>query len=82
MSKLLEQLGDWSSIHQSIVESHPGLYRQLVEFVQFHRDSYTVYPSPPEVFKAFELCQMKDLRVVIIGQDPYHNGAATGLICF
>ena len=81
MSKLLEQLGDWGPIHQSIVDNHPGLYRQLVDFVQFHRTNYTVYPSAPEVFKAFELCQMKDLRVVIIGQDPYHNGAATGL-CF
>lgn len=80
MSKLLQQLGDWAPIHEKIVASSPSRYKQLVDFVQFHRNQGTVYPAPSEVFKAFELCQMKDLRVVIIGQDPYHNGAATGLI--
>jgi uracil-DNA glycosylase len=79
MSKLLEQIGDWGPIHTKLVEDHPGLYGQLKDFIKFHRTNYTVYPASPEVYKAFELCQMKDLRVVIIGQDPYHNGAATGL---
>lgn len=82
MSKLLDQIGDWGPIHTKLVEDHPGRYGQLKEFIQFHRTHYTVYPASPEVYKAFELCQLKDLRVVIIGQDPYHNGAATGLICF
>lgn len=35
-----------------------------------------------QVFRAFDLCKFEDLRVVIIGQDPYHNiGQAEGL-CF
>jgi uracil-DNA glycosylase len=39
-----------------------------------------VFPSPKQVFRAFELCSPKDIRVVIIGQDPYHTpGVADGL---
>ncbi len=39
----------------------------------------TVYPSKQDVFKAFRLCPPDKLRVVILGQDPYHDGSATGL---
>jgi uracil-DNA glycosylase len=38
-----------------------------------------VFDSQRLVFRAFEWTQFRDLRVVIIGQDPYHNGVATGL---
>lgn len=79
MSKMLEQFGDWVSIRQTVVDSNPQEYKQLTDFVKTQRSEATVYPASPEVYRAFELCQLKDLRVVIIGQDPYHNGAATGL---
>ncbi|MFC1731918.1 uracil-DNA glycosylase [candidate division KSB1 bacterium] len=40
----------------------------------------TVYPPPKQIFRAFELCLPKDIRVVILGQDPYHTpGVADGL---
>lgn len=49
------------------------------------RESYlaaTVYPPPKAVFRAFELCPFNQVRVVILGQDPYHGpGQANGL-CF
>lgn len=39
-----------------------------------------VYPPPKQVFRAFELCLPTDVRVVILGQDPYHTpGVADGL---
>jgi uracil-DNA glycosylase len=41
-----------------------------------------VYPPPKLVFRAFELCPFNDVKVVILGQDPYHGvGQAHGL-CF
>lgn len=43
------------------------------------RSSETVYPSKKNVFKAFTLCPPTNLKVVILGQDPYHDGSATGL---
>ena len=42
----------------------------------------TVYPEPKNIFNAFDLCPIDDVKVVIIGQDPYHEpGQAHGL-CF
>lgn len=39
-----------------------------------------VFPHPSKVFRAFELCNPEDIRVVILGQDPYHTpGVADGL---
>ncbi len=43
---------------------------------------HTVYPPGPKIFRAFELTPIDKVKVVIIGQDPYHNpGEAMGL-CF
>lgn len=39
------------------------------------------YPDEEDIFRCFYLTPLKKVRVVILGQDPYHNGSATGL-CF
>lgn len=46
-----------------------------------HLDSLkeTVYPSPDKAFKAFKLCPYDDVKVVIVGQDPYPSSLASGL---
>ena len=42
--------------------------------------SYTCYPPKQFIFNAFDTCKFKNLKVVIIGQDPYHgDGQANGL---
>jgi uracil-DNA glycosylase len=42
----------------------------------------TIYPPPPQLFRAFNLCPLTQTKVVILGQDPYHGeGQANGL-CF
>ncbi len=38
-----------------------------------------IYPKRQDIFKAFRLCPLNEVQVVILGQDPYHNGQATGL---
>lgn len=47
------------------------------------RDAYLkgkVFPHPTRIFRAFDMCSPKDVRVVILGQDPYHTpGVADGL---
>ena len=44
------------------------------------RDGYTVYPPGGLIFRAFELTPLDEVRVVILGQDPYHGpGQAMGL---
>ena len=55
---------------------------KLIEFVQNEYSNHKVYPPAREIFSAFELCKFDDVKIVIIGQDPYHGpGQANGL-CF
>ncbi len=54
----------------------------LVEFVRKEYQTHTVYPSGKQIFNAFDRCPFDRVKVVIIGQDPYHGpGQAHGL-CF
>ena len=54
----------------------------LTNFVKNEYNSYTVYPPGRLIFNAFNKCSFENVRVVILGQDPYHGpGQAHGL-CF
>ncbi len=55
-------------------------YQKLWAFVEKEYDTETVFPPKEEIFTAFRLTPLKEVRVVILGQDPYHNeGQAHGL---
>jgi uracil-DNA glycosylase len=57
-------------------------FKNLVDFVRNDYLTYKVYPPGKEIFSAFDKCSFEELKVVIIGQDPYHGtGQANGL-CF
>lgn len=57
-------------------------FRELTEFVKAEYKSGTVFPPPKSVFRAFDLTPFDAVKVVILGQDPYHGpGQANGL-CF
>jgi uracil-DNA glycosylase len=57
-------------------------FDQLIDFVKTEYQTTTVYPPGKEIFKAFDACDFENVKVVIIGQDPYHGpGQANGL-CF
>ena len=71
------KLGDWWPVLKPIFASQK--FMSLRDALKQEYSSGHVYPSPGNVFRAFELTQFHDLRVVILGQDPYHNGIATGL---
>lgn len=53
------------------------------EMTTFVRDQYQtkkIYPPARQIFNAFEMCPFEEVKVVIIGQDPYHgSGQANGL---
>ena len=54
----------------------------LTQFVRSEYTSTTVFPPAKLIFNAFDLCPFNQVRVVILGQDPYHGpGQAHGL-CF
>src|SRR6478736_1795481 len=57
-------------------------FKELILFVKKEYATHTVYPPGKEIFRAFDGCSFNDVKVVIIGQDPYHGeGQANGL-CF
>lgn len=57
-------------------------YRELYNFIKEEYTNNIVYPESKNVFSALELTDIDDVRVVILGQDPYHEpGQAHGL-CF
>lgn len=65
-----------------IIDQCFGLERliKLIDFIDIQRSSKTIYPDKEDVFTAFNLTSFKDIKVVIIGQDPYFNeGQANGL---
>lgn len=53
---------------------------KLTEFVKKEYQVGAVYPAPKNIFRAFDLCPFDKVKVVILGQDPYHGtGQANGL---
>lgn len=57
-------------------------FKTLVSFVEEEYSLHTCYPKENQIFSAFDHCPFEDVKVVILGQDPYHGvGQANGL-CF
>lgn len=57
-------------------------FTQLIDFVKHEYATNTCYPPGKQIFSAFDHCPFDKVKVVIIGQDPYHGqGQANGL-CF
>lgn len=57
-------------------------FQQLAEFVRNEYKQFTIYPPGGKIFNAFDSCPFEQVKVVILGQDPYHGpGQANGL-CF
>lgn len=63
-------------------EFNKEYYRDLYNFIKKEYTEQIVYPDSKNIFSALELTDIDDVRVVILGQDPYHEpGQAHGL-CF
>ena len=55
-------------------------YLNLREFLKKEYSSYTVYPSMYDIFNSMKYTSFENVKVVLLGQDPYHNeGQAMGL---
>lgn len=71
---------DWKDILAE--EFQKPYFDELVAFVKGEYASTEVFPAGRNIFRAFDRCPFDKLKVVIIGQDPYHGeGQANGL-CF
>jgi uracil-DNA glycosylase len=74
---LKQQLNDWYPVLSDIIESDE--FKELGKVLAQEYKTRKIYPEGSNIFRAFSLCKFSDLKVVIIGQDPYHNGMANGL---
>ncbi len=75
---MLKIPSNWENLLQK--ETSKNYFKQLELFIENEYKSHTVYPSQDEIFTALELTSYEDVKVVVIGQDPYHqNGQAHGL---
>ncbi|XP_018606758.1 uracil-DNA glycosylase-like [Scleropages formosus] len=57
-------------------------FSKLMSYVAGERSRHTVYPPPDQVFSWTQMCAIQDVKVVILGQDPYHNPSQAHGLCF
>lgn len=70
----------WKALLGDIFDS--DRFRATADFVRAEYAAGTVYPPASQIFAAFDSCPVNEVKVVILGQDPYHGpGQANGL-CF
>lgn len=71
---------DWKELLSE--EFDKPYFEELISFVKEEYATRRIYPRGSNIFRAFDKCPVEKLKVVIIGQDPYHGpGQANGL-CF
>lgn len=64
-------MNNWQDLF--ILESSKSYYQDLLAKVNEERKTKTIYPSKDNLFKAFDLTPYEAVKVVILGQDPYHE---------
>lgn len=57
-------------------------FDQLISFVKNEYETQSVYPPGSKIFSAFDHCSFSDVRVVVVGQDPYHGAGQANGLCF
>ncbi len=71
---------DWQDFLQE--EFDKAYFKKLMDFVQHEYEHAEVFPPVHLVYHAFNLCSLANTRVVILGQDPYHDVNQSHGLCF
>lgn len=71
---------DWANAIQG--EFRKPYYRELYGFIKEEYSKYVIYPPSDEIFNAFHFTPLSEVKVVILGQDPYHNAGQAHGLCF
>jgi uracil-DNA glycosylase len=71
---------NWSTILKN--EFKQAYFQQLATFLKHEYETKTIYPARESVFSCFAYTDYADLKVVLIGQDPYHQPAQAHGCCF
>lgn len=70
----------WKEVLQE--EFSKEYFNALTQFVRTEYKQGGVYPPPKNIFRAFDLCPFEKVKVVILGQDPYHGAGQANGLCF
>jgi len=62
---------NWHNLLTS--EFEKDYFKELQKFLQAEYSSRTIYPKIDNIFNALNFCKYDNIKVVIIGQDPYHQ---------
>lgn len=71
---------DWMHIIER--EMNKKYYGDLMNYLKDEKESYTIYPREEDIFNALHYTPLSRVKVVIIGQDPYHNENQAHGLCF
>jgi uracil-DNA glycosylase len=63
-------------------EFHQPYYTELYQFVKEEYSKAVIYPNSEDIFNAFHFTPLGNVKVVILGQDPYHNDGQAHGLCF
>ena len=74
------QINTWQSALAE--EKKQAYFKRLLQDVAASRSRHTVYPPTDQTFSAFKLTPLESIKVVIIGQDPYHGAGQAHGLCF
>lgn len=64
------------------LEFEKPYFKELAQFVKAEYASQVIYPPAKMIFNAFDSCSFDEVKVVIIGQDPYHGAGQANGLCF
>lgn len=70
----------WKEVLQT--EFDKPYFENLVGFVKQEYSSHTIFPPAGQIFNAFNTCPFNHVKVVILGQDPYHGPRQAHGLCF
>lgn len=71
---------NWEELFRQ--EEQKEYYRKLMQFLDEKYAQKTIYPPREDVFTCFTSCPLQDVKVVILGQDPYHQPQQAHGLCF
>ena len=72
--------GDWLTALSQ--EFRKPYYAKLFDFIKKEYSTKQIFPPSDDIFNAFHLTPLSDVKVVILGQDPYHNDGQAHGLCF
>lgn len=71
---------EWKELFE--LEEKKEYYQKLMQFLDEEYKTKTIYPPREDLFTCFEVCPYQDVKVVILGQDPYHRPQQAHGLCF